>query len=512
MPGTSVKLGPFVGGLNTQSDPSSIEDNELVDCINFDLDLDGSLISRPPVVDVTAGSNSTVMGGHILCIGYGVFSGDRYYLFGCGPAGVGVYYNGTWSLIAAGVKSKSIVQFNNRVYILAKYTSSANGGWYNPDLGYTAVAAMPRGSSIVSYKSRLWVCAGNEAPPATGSRVWFSNIIPNETTWSAADFIDANPGDGQNAVDLVVYNDSLVIFKNDSTYTFPFDTDPANGILRKISGVVGATKDFCVTAYENVLYVYHEGWVYEMNNYVFTRINTKVPFVYEAPAQALADEDVYVCLFGDRLLVRYYRRIYVFGLRTRTWTRYLAKTFVTGPFVVAPSQDVRRKNQVYYMGSGYQGASNMYKTADGFDSIATEEIECSILTKNYDMGVSNKFKRLYWWGADVSSVDSVLGAATVVGFSFVTTWGDLKQYTWGALDTWGEPIPLNQIGTITTNVPTTQNRPSRVFVKFFKALRYRQINFQLKLTNDGTIREAPNRIYSLTAITHVKETVVKAVS
>jgi hypothetical protein len=51
VPGQPIQVGPFIGGLNTFSDDTSIADNELVLAENWDLDLDGSLVSRPPFAD-----------------------------------------------------------------------------------------------------------------------------------------------------------------------------------------------------------------------------------------------------------------------------------------------------------------------------------------------------------------------------------------------------------------------------------------------------------------------------
>jgi len=44
--GTAVrelKIGPYAGGINRYSDISAIADDEMVDCTNFEIDLDGSL-------------------------------------------------------------------------------------------------------------------------------------------------------------------------------------------------------------------------------------------------------------------------------------------------------------------------------------------------------------------------------------------------------------------------------------------------------------------------------------
>src|SRR6185503_10440488 len=59
MPGQPVKIGPFVGGMNTYSGPSAIADNEAVEIKNMEIDLDGSLTSRPAI---TRTNNAPVAG------------------------------------------------------------------------------------------------------------------------------------------------------------------------------------------------------------------------------------------------------------------------------------------------------------------------------------------------------------------------------------------------------------------------------------------------------------------
>ena len=49
MPGQELRLGPFVGGLNLFSDQSAVADTEMVTCINYEVGIDGSLLSRPPI-------------------------------------------------------------------------------------------------------------------------------------------------------------------------------------------------------------------------------------------------------------------------------------------------------------------------------------------------------------------------------------------------------------------------------------------------------------------------------
>lgn len=63
MSGTPVKIGPFTNGLNILNEPTTIADTECVELLNFDVDLDGSIVSRPPIVEI---SNGIAGGTHYL--------------------------------------------------------------------------------------------------------------------------------------------------------------------------------------------------------------------------------------------------------------------------------------------------------------------------------------------------------------------------------------------------------------------------------------------------------------
>src|SRR6266568_911432 len=116
MPGTALRLGPFVGGLSTQGDPTAIGDAELVECINFELDLDGALISRPPIQTTTDMSGTWTE--RIVLIGVAVFAASPY-LIGANANGTYVFNGGVWSVITNAIQASSMVQYNDAVYLLA---------------------------------------------------------------------------------------------------------------------------------------------------------------------------------------------------------------------------------------------------------------------------------------------------------------------------------------------------------------------------------------------------------
>jgi hypothetical protein len=183
-----------------------------------------------------------------------------------------------------------------------------------------------------------------------------------------------------------------------------------------------------------------------------------------------------------------------------------------GPWIKAPIRDETTAVPRYMAGSAVANQRiPIYEFVEEFGTNHPEEIVCKITTKTYDFTVPHKYKRLFWWGADIANYGYIKGKATPVVVNFGVTWGQLAAYTWDQLSTftWGQPITA--IPDVTTDYAASTLAP-RKFVKFLKALRFREINFYLELGSGGLSTDSPVRIFSLTAIVSPKETVSKSSS
>lgn len=511
MPGQPLRLGPFIGGLNTLSDPTAIADAELSKCLNFELDIDGSLVSRPPFKELTGGSGWTE---RIVCICEAIFSGSHYLI---GSNGNGVYYfiSGSWTQITSTFQATAAVQYADKVYLIAKPGSANPGGKWDPTNGFVAVSAIPKGQAVVIHKERLFIAPGISATTDT-SRLKFSDS-GNFESWPANNFIDISQGDGTNLVDLTIFQDNLLLFKVQSTYVLAYDIRPTDAVVRKISLTIGVDKQYNVVNYENQVYIFSQGWVYEIINYDFQRLNTKVPFIRDDTApSSFSTENIFLSILEDRLICRFYRKIYVYGLRTRTWSEWESASNILqyfGPiFTIHPST-----GNEYYAGSCLTANTGVIKFFNKQTSTDTEQtatptsftITCSAKTKNFDMAISHQFKRLWWWGTDVSTNNSIKGLATPIIVSFSVTWDALSTHAWNTLGIWSQPLVEPSIVSTTVSTGTGT---SRRFAKFLKSLRYRQINFEVQLTTDGATVDGPARLFSMTVLTESKEVVTKAVS
>lgn len=504
MPGEPIRLGPFVGGINQLSDPTALQDNEIVDAVNLELDLDGSYIGRPPFYDAA----ETASGTGMKLLGYYI-STNHTRLIGYNSTGIWMLEGGAWSAVAgtSTVIPAAMVQYDDKAYIVASPLSAGNGGYIDDGGTYNVVAAIKKGGAAVVHKERLFIVPG---PDATGSNsTLLQGSAPADfTTYPVAVYI--NKGDGQKLMDIVVYNDNLLLFKEDSTYVLAYDSDPTDAVTRKVNSAIGVADLNCVVAYENQLYVLHRNSVYEVVNYDFSKINSKVPFLFDSTKPGPWRTPLFLTILGDRLIVKYYARLYVFGLKSKVWTRWDSGTRYIGPAVAVPIRGEGQAIPEYYMATAVSTANDMYGFRDIIDATHTEDINCMIQTKNYDHGVPHRYKRLYWWGADVSTRSEITGTVQPVVVNFSVTWGQLAAYTWGQIKTnkWGQPLSLP---VVVQTVAVAQSA-LRKFVKFAKPLRFRQVNYKVEFSYDGTDSSGPVRFFTLTSIIGTREHVSKSLT
>lgn len=554
-----LTIGPFAGGINTYSDPAQIADDELVDCVNFDLNLDGSLKSRPPwsVLDARVQVNTSSATEPPTCyqivIGTGSFEGNRYVVVSSsheGPAATYLYYvdgpnAGLLAKMADGIHSRAH-RYADDVYLIPDVQNSGVGAKYNLAGGLvTVIPSMPQGYAAVIYKDRLWISGRfNVSNP---SRLYFSDLA-NFSSWPGTNFFDVNPGDGDSVNDLVVYQDNIVIFKDNSTWVLAYDTGPAQAVLQVINTDVGSMGGRCVDVYENSIFVLKYNQLYEMSNYDFVRVSVKLPFEYDdtlpSGAYATGGQDwrfpFWLRIVGDRAIVRFYNRIYVYHLRLRGWTRWDSNDQnirYLGPPVRLDNTNtgLRRGYDTYIAGTtlgnnidaagdGSTGAWNMYfklfQFEDQYNDTNTEngeltppvtsvDISCSMTTKQFNVGLSHRFKRLMHWGIDCYTSRDVTGTLIPFSVAYKVTWNQLAQYHWHELNSW--EYPLTAIPN-TTQMVSGDSGSQIKFIRFPKSLRFRLLQFKVDMATKGNNLDGPAFIYSLTAFIGAKQIVPKAVN
>lgn len=508
-----VRIGPFTGGLNLYSDPSTIGDTECADINNFDIDLDGTLVSRPPVMRLTGPSTQG-----LLILGYFTWTNGVVYIIASTTSGATNTYQyntntNVWTSITATISATAMVQYNNKVYLVSPFASANPGGSWDPTGGFVAVATMPHGVTAAMYKERMWI--GSGTGHTTPSRLFFCTPLgiagtgPGGT-WNVADFIDVNNGDGQNIITILNFNGAIIVFKQNSTYMFAYDSQPTKGAVQALS-TIGISDRDCVVVFEGVMYVMFSGYVYAVTNWNWEQLNVKVPFSYVNTRLGLTSGDYSLSIVSNRLICRYFDTFYVYGFKTKAWTKW---TFTSDlgvfphKFFKYPLADPTTGIAKFYASSALNVVVNtksLQTFRDTYTVTESESMNVSVRSKTYNFNVPYSYKRLFWWGVDLLSNSPINAVLIPVSYGQPVTWDQMSTYTWDqvAMNTWNNPlnIPLD----VTDSADIQNVSGVRMFVKFLKSIRFRQVAFNLSSTVDGTTSTGPLRLFSITAFVANKE-------
>ncbi|USL89105.1 minor tail protein [Arthrobacter phage Casserole] len=361
MSGKPILIGPFVGGLNNISTAGEADDSQAVELVNMEVTLDSALTSRPPmeVVDGSLLANNLTEGWNVL--GIHRVTSSEWYL-------IAQKWTGTdWSLghmlngnVAAFTQFKLLTGVSNKVTGYAQvddysYFSVGTGAsiagfkWRKADASPTDIVQMPRGNILISYKSRLWL-AGRDSS-TDGSTLWFSKIDATGVhldQWNTSvDFLKVAPGEGGFITALLPLNNSILIFKNDGTWRFSYPNAPDKGQVDKISGMIGAANSRCVAEFENFVYVYDQGRVYELVNNIYNQINRFVRFDTDSMAVDGIANEVTLSVVTRRLIVRYYNTIYSYFVDTKTWSQWRSYCGTPGKFFELPADSSSSTQSTY---------------------------------------------------------------------------------------------------------------------------------------------------------------------
>lgn len=522
-----LKIGPFTGGLNMYSDPSTIANEEVAYLNNLDIDLDGTLVSRPPITktSIAAGLNDLrVLGVYISA------AGVSYILTSAtNTAGTSNYvlaYNitaNTFAIIGSGLiaafKVTSMTQYQAKCWFTLDPAVSGTGGYSWDGTTWTAVAAMAKGISSCVYKERIFVAsgAGNAAHP---SQVTFSNAA-NPTLWTGTDFFYVADGDGQGIVKIYVFSSSIVVFKSDSTFMFAYESSPTKGQVQVISATLGLDNSDCFAEAESVMYIMSDSRVYTITNWNWEQISVRIPFPYANAHTGFSPRTASISLIGNRLVCRYFDSVFVLGIKTHAWTKWTPNALLTPDFWIrSPIKDTATGIETYFGGNYLindttTNPNYLYKLKDTYTSGDTEAgMICEVRSKVYNMDVPFAFKRLMWWGVDLLANTAVLASIVPVTYGVPVKWSDItsRNLTWlqRANYTWGAPLDITLQVNDSANINNFNH--VRMFVKYIKSVRYRQIQFILKTTIDGSTLTGPFQIFSVTAFVLAKEKVTKQVS
>jgi len=519
----TMTLGPFSGGLNLQSDPTDVDDKECVEALNFDLDPNGSMKSRPPfspATNVAANSQLTLgAAGNAKLLGYFYDTGGSVYLIASDGLSSTYYFDGSaWTLITNTFAASASVQFDGKAWLVAPFLEVDPGGYWTPAGGFVADANMPKGTDIAVYKDRMWVASGKGSTSPTS--MFYSKLIPEGTIWATAASreVQVSPGDGQIIVALRSYYGALLVFRNQSIYSYSYATSTAAATISIVAPGIGLATRECLVTYESYLYFMYDDKAYEFVNNRAQRINQQVPFRTNNPSGI--SQPFAVSTLGKRILFSFYDFIYVFSIDLRKWTRWSSTVWsavgqvlepIPGTSAIdayaIPSKDVA---------TGGTRKVQLLKINEALTASDKEAFICSLQTKNYSFEAPSVMKRMWHWGVDSVFRNKVTGIAHPIVQSQTTDWKTLYDsgLTWADLlsSGWDAPVGSDTLSEVSTTYDLNGLGFVRKFAKFNKAMRFRQVYFRVDFTADGSISTSPVYLFTLRLKVATRQLVAKAIS
>ena len=512
--GAATTLGPFTGGLhNASGRGEAIQDNECYVLTNLMVDADdGTLVNRPaitPVAGAVVSTGSYILGTYyppneepLLMVSDGSYV--RGFSLNSGTALVGIAISG----VRAGV------QFQDRFYIAPGKVSGTGGYfWMSAPavITWVTVAAIPRGDAMVAYQYRLFVADGDQGANTDGRIYW--TAATDGTKWdtpSDGGSAGIAVGDGQRIKAMCVLNNDLVLFKERSTYRFTFISGgPLSAVVSKISNVIGCAGYASMAVYDNnSVYVIHNGEVWQLYNYNFTKISHNIKLRNTLGVNS-TNPDFYQCasIFKNMLYIRYYADLYSYNIEAKTWA--LIDTVNDFDRVVATKMLGTNPEKAYMTANGTR--TGMYWMQDDhYTNVGTnpgETFTCTMRTKIFDFNTPWQYKVLFWWGLNIAASGTVTTSMTIPNATNSTKWKDVAPRTWAdaAAFKWGQRVssifPAQGVGSTGTY--------GRRIIKNLGKLRFRQVYWMVSvLSNPNTGTDASVRIYSIVPVMKAKETVV----
>lgn len=396
-----VQLRGFKG-INVREDSAIIQDNELMDCLNFDLGRSGELMKRSGFEQVhsgsTLGNQSPLLLGHFLTDVYSQL---------LARSGNGLYFSNdgaTWTLIHAtkGDEVTHGVQYAGKFYILRN--NNVMMSWDGVTL--TDITGSPTGTVGVIYKDRLFVM-NSRATGGLNSRVYYSKPGDlSSTGWVSTNFIDVSPGDGDFGVTFGIIQDLLVIFKGKSTWALYTNGAPVDWVLRNLNSQIGCISKKSVREIEGFLYFASATAVYRSDGTSFEDISEPISKVLRGRVVNLTNlnndsfafwEDKLICLLAPTPSTRRYM---VFHTKAGGWTEW--KIGGAMPFRPKDFLEVRTtvpQVGLYCVDENPTGKVFRFGNPTSFNDAGARYV-CRFATKQYDFDEPTMTKRGKWLSID----------------------------------------------------------------------------------------------------------------
>lgn len=269
------------GGLNTKDSPILITEKESPDCQNVYFTTKGAIVKRQGYDRL----NEVALTGTDNVTSFYQYIRDDGTEFAIATHSTSLNkmesLDGTWDAITG---SLTITADKNWKWITWKDTLIGTDDADTPikwtGTGNGTTLALPtdlqKARDVVVYRNFLMLFNVTIAVTDHPSRFYFSNLN-TLNTWSALDFIDVTPSDGDEIVGAIVLGEDLYIFKRNTVYRVRVTGDSVSPFsVRRTFSHVGAVSTYAIKNINNTIVFASNDGVYAFDGNRSIKISTDV--------------------------------------------------------------------------------------------------------------------------------------------------------------------------------------------------------------------------------------------
>ena len=363
-------LGIYGVIRQAEVDDALIPDGAVTEAINIHFDRKGVVQSRPGMTAIGSSASTNP------CLGLFNSQGSvavAAFLVGSSVNICG-YLSGVWSTLYTQTHGSTAIRFVDfasrmiqisgltRSIIAWKATEAGSSYWdttgnpINPQNLWYAGATSNAGYICPQfgevYKSRVYL-TGDTNVAGFGSRLWFSSVITSvgNITWTpTTDYIDINPGDGENITGLKRYVTELLVFKPNYTYHFRtsgVDPDPWTKVGTRSQESIIEGKKGLYFHHDTGFYQYSGGYPLEISRPISDVVGA-IPFLQFSSIAAWKDDDHIYWSIGNITMAEpkgnttYKSAVVRYTESSELWTVYSYPTTINrgSPFISGTSSSI----------------------------------------------------------------------------------------------------------------------------------------------------------------------------
>lgn len=247
---------------------------------------DGTLVGLAATLPGTGLANS-IASAHI-----GTPFGNYLYVMANSNPSAFRYDSTGWNpvtLPAANVLA--VTPFDNRLVAAAitggyssrvQFSDNDSGQEWKPNTFYKA-------GTILTHTGSRYSVIADYTSPATFNTTNLLGLVPAAESFQSNNWVDLQPGDGEQIVDMAVYGNQLYVFKRDKFFIFYGTSTDATGQpifnYRTVDSGVGCMSWHCAAAGRDGVYFLHDSGVYRTSGSTAVKVSQPLDPFFRGIAQ-----------------------------------------------------------------------------------------------------------------------------------------------------------------------------------------------------------------------------------